>query len=630
MKKIVILLASVIFPVLVTAQAPEKMSYQAVIRDASNELISNQAIGIRISILQGSESGIPIYIETQTPTTNDNGLVTIIIGDGTTTDNFSAIDWSTGPYFLKTETDPTGGTSYTITGVSQLLSVPYALYAKLSENVVNLQITPNILIGPGAGENTPDDREVIAIGNSALYNNGIGATESSHANYNTAIGWEALYSNTTGTDNTANGYHALRSNTTGQGNTAYGVSTLDSNTTGSYNTANGLMALSCNTTGRYNTANGNTALYSNTKGVYNTAIGDRALYANTTGNRNTANGHKALYSNITGYYNTANGYKALYSNSTGRYNTANGDRALYSNITGKANTANGHLALYSNTTGKYNTAIGTSALYSNITGRSNTANGHWALYSNTKGDHNTAIGTSALYSDTSGEYNTAIGTSALYSNTIGNYNTAIGMSALYSNTIGNYNTAIGKSALYSNESGEYNTAIGKGALNTNKSGSYNIALGYAAGVSIEGSNNIAIGYKANIPYSSKSNQIRLGNTDITNAYIQVKWSYASDIKWKESIRELPYGLSFVNKLKPVDYIRKNNENRTREAGFIAQDVEALLKELGIENSGLVSKGYEGSLELRYSDFIPVLTKAMQEQQTIIDELKTRIEALENK
>jgi hypothetical protein len=115
------------------AQSPEKMSYQCVVRNASGILVANQSVGIKISILQGTASGTVIYSETYSPNpqTNANGLVTIEIGGGfPVTGTFSSINWASGPYFLKTETDPTGGTSYTITGTSQLLSVPYALHAK--------------------------------------------------------------------------------------------------------------------------------------------------------------------------------------------------------------------------------------------------------------------------------------------------------------------------------------------------------------------------------------------------------------------------------------------------------------------------------------------------------------------
>ncbi len=150
MKKIFTLFAAVLLAASVFAQSPEKMSYQAVIRNASEELVTNQAVGMQISILQGSESGTPVYTETQTQTTNANGLVITEIGSGTTSDDFSTIDWGADTYFIKTETDPTGGTSYTITGTSQLLSVPYALHAKTAETV------ENITVDYADVQNTPD------------------------------------------------------------------------------------------------------------------------------------------------------------------------------------------------------------------------------------------------------------------------------------------------------------------------------------------------------------------------------------------------------------------------------------------------------------------------------------------
>ena len=130
MKKLIITSLFSLSLLMTWAQAPQKMTFQAVVRNASDALISNSNVGMRISILQGSANGTAVYIENHTPTTNINGLATLEIGGGTvTTGVFSSIDWATGPYFLKTETDPAGGTSYTVTGTSQLLSVPYALYA---------------------------------------------------------------------------------------------------------------------------------------------------------------------------------------------------------------------------------------------------------------------------------------------------------------------------------------------------------------------------------------------------------------------------------------------------------------------------------------------------------------------
>lgn len=113
------------------SQAPEKMSYQAVIRNGSGQLLGNQAIAIRVSVLQGSPAGAAVYSERLTGNTNANGLISMEIGTGTVlSGTFASIDWSSGSYYLKTETDPAGGTSYTIIGTSQLLSVPYAMYAK--------------------------------------------------------------------------------------------------------------------------------------------------------------------------------------------------------------------------------------------------------------------------------------------------------------------------------------------------------------------------------------------------------------------------------------------------------------------------------------------------------------------
>jgi len=137
MKKLYTLLIAVILTASAFAQAPEKMSYQAVVRDAGNALVTSQGVGMQLSILQGSVSGAAVYVETQTPTTNINGLVSIEIGSGTVVSGtFNTIDWSNGSYFIKTETDPTGGTSYTITGTSQLMSVPYALHANTADSIV--------------------------------------------------------------------------------------------------------------------------------------------------------------------------------------------------------------------------------------------------------------------------------------------------------------------------------------------------------------------------------------------------------------------------------------------------------------------------------------------------------------
>jgi hypothetical protein len=157
MKKIFTICAAFCITASIFAQAPEKMSYQAVIRDGSNALVASSSVGMQISILQGSLSGTAVYVETQTPTSNTNGLVSLEIGNGTTiSGNFTTIDWANGPYFIKTETDPTGGTNYTITGTSQLLSVPYALHAKNSDGWTTLNDSTYSTNNIGIGTNSPN------------------------------------------------------------------------------------------------------------------------------------------------------------------------------------------------------------------------------------------------------------------------------------------------------------------------------------------------------------------------------------------------------------------------------------------------------------------------------------------
>jgi hypothetical protein len=128
MKKQIVLFSVMMFVTAFTfAQVPNYMSYQSVIRN-NNTLVSNSSVGIRVTILQGTVTGTPVYQETQAATTNANGLVSLAIGRGTVVlGSISGIDWANGPYFIKTETDPNGGSSYTTSGTSQILSVPYAL-----------------------------------------------------------------------------------------------------------------------------------------------------------------------------------------------------------------------------------------------------------------------------------------------------------------------------------------------------------------------------------------------------------------------------------------------------------------------------------------------------------------------
>jgi len=144
MKRFFLLLSFIVFSAAaLLAQAPQKMTYQAVVRNSGNVLISNQSVSVRLSILQGSETGTPVYVENHSTTTNANGLITVEVGSGVSiSGNFATINWANGPYFLKSEIDPDGGISYSITSVQQMLSVPYALYAAQAGNVPAFAVVP--------------------------------------------------------------------------------------------------------------------------------------------------------------------------------------------------------------------------------------------------------------------------------------------------------------------------------------------------------------------------------------------------------------------------------------------------------------------------------------------------------
>jgi hypothetical protein len=254
------------------------------------------------------------------------------------------------------------------------------------------------------------------------------------------------------------------------------------------NTAIGYRALVTNTTGAENTAIGSQALRNNITGVQNTAVGEGALKQNLA-SENTAVGHAAMQISTNGTANTALGAFALNSNATGSFNTAIGTRALKNNTTTN-NTAVGANALIDNTTGTNNVAVGVDALHNNIVGSSNIAIGVEALRKNNTSS-SLAIGTQALYNNEVGQTNVALGQQSLYNNEIGNVNLAIGVQAVYNNKTGNYNIGIGQASLSNLKFGSSNIGIGVSTFLSDKSDSGSIIIGHgAAGI---GSNKTVLG-----------------------------------------------------------------------------------------------------------------------------------------
>ncbi|MFC2138862.1 hypothetical protein ACFLTE_11860, partial [Bacteroidota bacterium] len=172
-----IIFLALLIAINVFSQLPQKMSYQAVIRNSNNNLVINSEIGVKISILQSSINGQVVYSETQTPITNSNGLITIEIGQN---GDFSSVDWASGPYFIKTEVDPTGGINYTIIGTSQLLSVPYALYAKVAEEIAGGITETDPIFGSSVASN-------ITTTDTIYWNNKLDSYTETDPNFNSSL-----------------------------------------------------------------------------------------------------------------------------------------------------------------------------------------------------------------------------------------------------------------------------------------------------------------------------------------------------------------------------------------------------------------------------------------------------------
>jgi trimeric autotransporter adhesin len=350
------------------------------------------------------------------------------------------------------------------------------------------------------------------------------------------------------------------------------------------------------------------------------------------GSFNSAVGNNTLSLNTTGFSNSAFGESSLSFNTTGSGNSAFGSGSLLSNTTGNNNSSFGASSLVNNTTGNSNSAFGVRSLVDNTVGNGNSAFGVTSLNVNSSGSYNSAFGFGSLNLNLDGYYNSAFGQGALLNQTSGYENSGFGYRTLYLN-VASFNSAFGSRSMENNTSGQGNTALGIGSLLNNTTGSNNTAIGNVSGNLITtGNNNIAIGYGSEVPSGIGSNQVRIGNSVITYAGIQVAWTITSDRRWKENIQPTNLGLDFITKLNPVSYTRKNDENQKTEYGLIAQEIEQVLKEEGIENTGMLTVTDEGYYELRYNDLLAPMIRAIQElkieRDKEIAELKIQNEKLE--
>lgn len=372
----------------------------------------------------------------------------------------------------------------------------------------------------------------------------------------------------------------------------------------------------------------------------NTSLGYQSLSSLTSGTDNTALGKNALSSAMEAYSNVALGVDAL-KNATSVFNiVAVGDSALFSQGTVLPDSLSA-----TGQEGVSNTAVGSKSMFSNTFGFGNTALGSQSLFSNSDGSSNTAIGTQSMMNNLSGLQNTAVGGNSLMSNTIGNFNVSVGYGALESNDT-SFNTAVGTQALGATFKGYGNTAIGDFAGYNNTVGSYNTFVGKQAINGGFSNNSTAVGYLAQV---TASNQVRIGGRGTTSIGGPAAWTNLSDSRLKKNVDANVPGLDFIMLLRPVTYLidedawdrmypqtaYRNNPllydstaAPVLQTGFLAQEVEAAAESIGYSFNGVdPPKNSQDMYGLRYATFVVPLTKAVQEQQQIIDGLNREISDL---
>jgi hypothetical protein len=303
--------------------------------------------------------------------------------------------------------------------------------------------------------------------------------------------------------------------------------------TAGYNTAVGFSALGSNTTGQTNVAVGYGALVSNTTGYYNVSIGAYSLYNNISGYHNVALGYLALNSNTTGNDNTAIGSWALSANTTGSSNAASGIYSIYSNTTGSGNGGSGSYTLYSNTTGNYNWAGGDHSMYYNTTGSNNISLGRQSLYYNTTGSGNVGDGIQSLFNIVSGSYNTSEGYNTFYN--LGSTQAATSLTSGVSYTI----VLVGTTSNWSACGGPSSPTVGAvftanstpctGTGTASPNIQYNSALGANTGSGIiSGSNNTILGANVTGLPAGLSNTILIATGD---GSIRADFGYTISGQW---------------------------------------------------------------------------------------------------
>jgi hypothetical protein len=650
----------------------EGINFQGVARNTAGKVLVSQKINLRLSILLGSETGTVAYMETRQVTTNPQGVFAVVVGDDkalTKSTNFSTINWTPSPKFIKVEMDPNAGANYLVMGTSRLQAVPFAFYA----NGVDASNVKGVLPVSSGGTGVASISELKTnlsldqVNNTADASKPIStATQGALDSKVDKVAGKALSTNDYTTEE-KNKLAAISGTNTGDQDLSSYATTAQlatkantADVTTSLATKANIADVTTSLATKANTADVTTSLATkaNTADV-TTSLATKANASDVTTNlatkANTADvttslATKANASDVTTSLATKVDKVTGKDLSTNDYTTAEktklaaitgtntGDQV---NITGNAGTAtilqNARTINGVAFDGSANITLPTPSAGIPYIGATDPVNlGAFDLTVNEikvgrgggNNNSNIAIGRNTMTALTSGGDLTVIGTDAYKVATAGGWSTAIGSQSLVASTGSYFNTAVGYASMQNLTVGGYNTGVGVFSLSSVVNGSANVGIGYAAGANFAAaSNTISIGYYAQ---ATADNTIQLGNVDInfvrsTGAFYGRSFNVTSDLRLKTNIAPLQNSIAAIMQLKPVSYEKKSslasNNYSTIENGFIAQDLQKVMPSLvteGTDNDKLLS--------VNYTALIPVLTKALQEQQKQIEDQNAKIAA----
>jgi hypothetical protein len=547
------LTAAMLMAVAVNAQAPQKFNYQAVARNNTGVELNAQSVGIRVSILDGGPNGTLVYQESHTRTTNQFGLFNLEVGGGSViSGNFSSIAWGSGSKYIKTEIDPAGGTNYTVAGTSQLLSVPYALYA-------------NQATGGSQGPTGPTGPQgPVGV---------TGATGVGVAGLNGATGPTGP-AGSGSVSGTVNYVAKFTPNATTVGNSII----YDTGTNVGIGTTTPGTMLEVYRSG----SQANARIKSTTSDAY--LFIDKATGASTTA--------------FLGFRNNGSDSWVV-----GQYTGGSGTNADF-RIIDWTNGGSGNDAFCIQATTN-NVGIGTNAPVNSKLQVVSTD-----TKSGINGTTNYALGLS--YPDRAagvrGDY---LGTGSLDFAGVAGYSTST--NAGYGFGVFGHGNYVGVRGY---ASGTSYTGIAYGVFGT-ADGSTGTRYG-VYGAASGGSTNYGVYCTGNGAYTGT-------------------WTLASDQKFKTNVKGINGALAQIMQVAPKTYDMRiadfpsMNFAKGTQFGFIAQELETVFPEL-VENGAAPGESKDTIIEYKgvnYIGLIPVLTKAIQEQQVIINSLESRIKALEN-